>query len=219
MLDYEFIPAQDKESRRLMVMLHGLGDSVEGYRWLPEAMGLPWMNYALVNAPDSYYGGYSWYDFAGDIRPGVKRSRELLFELLAALGGKGFEPRDITLGGFSQGCLMAVEVGLRFPSRLAGIVGISGYVCAPETLVQELSPVARDQRLLMTHGLVDPVIPIQTVRQHVDLLKAAKIRVEWHEYAKAHTIAGEPELKLIRDFVRDGYPKESGVRTPSLGSR
>jgi predicted esterase len=38
MLHTELIPAREKNSRRLMVMLHGLGDSIEGYRWLPEAM-------------------------------------------------------------------------------------------------------------------------------------------------------------------------------------
>ena len=53
MLDTEFIPAVQKSSR-LMVVLHGLGDSVAGFRWLPEALGLPWMNYLLVNAPDDY---------------------------------------------------------------------------------------------------------------------------------------------------------------------
>src|SRR5208282_4815082 len=74
-LQSEFIPAADKTSRRLMVMLHGLGDSIEGYRWWPEAMGLPWMNYLLVNAPDEYYGGHSWFDLA-DQMPGVQRSRK-----------------------------------------------------------------------------------------------------------------------------------------------
>ncbi|MGD0615867.1 MAG: serine esterase, partial [Verrucomicrobiota bacterium] len=82
MLEHKLIPAQEKDSRHLWIMLHGLGDSLEGYRWLPEAMGLPWMNYLLVNAPDEYFGGYSWFDFEGDIVPGVERSRRLLFELL-----------------------------------------------------------------------------------------------------------------------------------------
>ena len=40
MLHTELIPATEKSSR-LMVMLHGLGDSIEGYRWWPEALGLP----------------------------------------------------------------------------------------------------------------------------------------------------------------------------------
>lgn len=52
MLEHEFIPARETNSRRLWIMLHGLGDSIEGYRWLPQAMQLPWMNYLLVNAPE-----------------------------------------------------------------------------------------------------------------------------------------------------------------------
>ena len=35
MLTHELIPAADKDSKWLMVVLHGLGDSMEGYRWLP----------------------------------------------------------------------------------------------------------------------------------------------------------------------------------------
>lgn len=54
MLHYEFVPAEKASSHRLMVMLHGLGDSLEGYRWLPEVLNFPWLNYALVNAPDEY---------------------------------------------------------------------------------------------------------------------------------------------------------------------
>src|SRR5260370_31706803 len=88
----EFIPADDKKSRRLLIMLHGLGDSLEGFRWLPEALNFPWLNYLLVNAPDEYYGGYSWYDFAGDIAPGVERSGRLLFQLLEAHEAKGVPP-------------------------------------------------------------------------------------------------------------------------------
>ena len=59
MLHHEFIPAAEKTSRALWIMLHGLGDSIEGFRWLPEAMRLPAMNYLLVNALDEYYGGFS----------------------------------------------------------------------------------------------------------------------------------------------------------------
>ena len=78
MLQTDFIPAADSASPWLMVALHGLGDSMEGYRWLPEALRLPQLNYLLVNAPDEYYGGYSWYDFAHDKRPGIVRSRNLI---------------------------------------------------------------------------------------------------------------------------------------------
>jgi phospholipase/carboxylesterase len=188
-----------------MVMLHGLGDSIEGYRWMPEALNLPWLNYLLVNAPDEYYGGYSWYDFAGDSVPGVKHSRGLLLELLQAQHAKGFPAAQMVLGGFSQGCLMSIDVGLRYPQRLAGIVGISGYVCEPDALLAELSPVAAEQRVLFTHGTMDPMIPHALVRKQVDHLKSAGLHIEWHEFPKGHTIAGEPELRVIRDFICGGF--------------
>ncbi|MCU0783499.1 MAG: serine esterase [Verrucomicrobia bacterium] len=209
-LEYELIPAANRHSSRVMVMLHGLGDSIEGYRWLPEAMNLPWLNYALANAPDEYYGGYSWFDFAGDIVPGVARNCKLLFALLDDLRAKGFPTEQTTFGGFSQGCLMSVEVGLRYPHRFAGVVGISGYVCEPEKLLEELSPCAFEQRLLLTHGTLDPMIPFAAVREQVNILKSAGLRIEWHEFVKPHTIAGEDELDVIRKFVRAGYPDVAG---------
>ncbi len=204
MLHHEFIPAAEKTSRALWIMLHGLGDSIEGFRWLPEAMRLPAMNYLLVNAPDEYYGGFSWFNFGGDILPGVERSRKLLFELLAAQRAKGFPTGQTILGGFSQGCLMSIDVGLRYPHRLAGIVGISGYVCQPDELVGQLAPVAFEQRLLVTHGTKDPLIRFADVREQINILKAAGLHVEFHEFLKAHTIAGEEEIEVIRNFVRAG---------------
>jgi phospholipase/carboxylesterase len=203
MLHGELIPAREKNSRRLMVMLHGLGDSLEGYRWLPDTLNLPWLNYLLVNAPDDYYGGYAWFDL-NDILPGVQRSRKQLFDVLDDLRARGFPAEQITFGGFSQGSLMAVEVGLRYPHQLAGIVGISGWVCEPEELLKELSPVARHQRLFLTHGTADPLLPIAQVRPQIPLLKAAGIQVEWCEFDKVHTII-EEEIVLVRDFVRAGY--------------
>jgi phospholipase/carboxylesterase len=176
---------------------------------MPEALDLPWLNYLLVNAPDEYYGGYSWYDFVGDIAPGVARSRKMLFDLLGDQRAKGFPAEQTVFGGFSQGCLMALEIGLRYPRRFAGIVGISGYVSEPEKLLQELSPVAFQQRLLLTHGLFDPMIPIVVVREQIKLLQAAGLHIEWREFAKAHTIAGEEELGVIREFIRGGYETNS----------
>ena len=193
-----------------MVMLHGLGDSTAGFRWLPEALGLPWMNYLLVNAPDAYYGGYSWYDFAGEMDTGVRRSRKLLFELLDAQRAKGFPTESTVLGGFSQGCLMTIDVGLRYPHRFAGLVGISGYVFEAEASLDELSPVALQQRFLITHGLHDPIVPFAVTREQINVLKGGRLNIAWHEFPKAHTIAGEPELEVIRDFIVAGYADQAG---------
>jgi phospholipase/carboxylesterase len=71
----------------------------------------------------------------------------------------------------------------------------------PSVLLKELSPVAKEQRMLFTHGTQDPLIPFAKVRQQVADLKAAGLNIEWREFVKAHTIAGDQELELIRAFV------------------
>jgi phospholipase/carboxylesterase len=204
-LDTEFIPAAEKSSKRLTVVLHGLGDSSAGFHWMPPALDLPWMNYLLVNAPDPYYGGYSWYDFAGDMGPGVRSSRALIFDLLNEQRAAGFPTVETTMLGFSQGCLMTMETGCRYPHLFAGLIGISGYVFEPEELVRGFSPVAREQRFLVTHGHQDPIIPFAMVRDQMQLLQKAGLKITWRDLAKAHTIAGEAELSLIRDFIVAGY--------------
>lgn len=204
MFNTEFFPATEKGSRRLMIVLHGLGDSVAGYRWMPPAMQLPWLNYLLADAPDPYYGGFAWYDL-NNPGPGIERSRKMLFQLLDDLAAKGFPADQIIFSGFSQGCLMSIEIGSRYPHKLAGIVGISGYVYDPERLVGELSPVAVKEHFLITHGTQDPLIPIAKVRAQMEILKKAGLHIEWREFVKAHTIAGEDEISVIREFIRSRY--------------
>jgi phospholipase/carboxylesterase len=206
MLETKLIPAAQSGSRRLMVVLHGLGDSMAGYAWLPAALRLPWLNYLLVNAPDPYYGGYSWFDFTGDPAPGIARSRRLLFELLDTQRTAGYPPEQTLLFGFSQGCLMTVETGVRYPHRLAGLIGISGFVAELEQLIREISPVARQQRFLITHGTGDPLLPFAPAKAQIQRLAAAGLSIEWREFAKEHTIAGEEELAVIRAFVSGGFP-------------
>ena len=215
MLETEFYAAAETNSRSLLIALHGLGDSTAGYRWLPEALGLPWMNYLLVNAPDPYYGGFSWYDFSGNPEPGIHRSRRLLFDLLDAQRAGGFPTEQTVLLGFSQGCLMTMDVGMRYPHRLAGLVGISGYVFEPEQLLRELSPVATGQRMLFTHGTQDPLSPCAHVRRQVEGLKAAGLSIEWREFPKAHTIHGEEEISLIRTFILGAFAESDPASPPS----
>jgi phospholipase/carboxylesterase len=201
MLKSEFIPAQTKDSRRLLIALHGLGDSPAGYRWMPDELALPEMNYILVRAPDPYYEGFSWFDISGDAAPGVERSRALLFDLLDAQVKAGFPTAETILFGFSQGCLLTADVGFRYPHTFAGLIAISGWVHEPDRLLEELSPVARAQRMLFTHGTQDPMVPCAKVREQVKELNAAGLHIEWREFAKAHTIAGREELAVIRDFI------------------
>jgi len=201
MLDSELIPAAEPPARALLIVLHGLGDSTRGWEWLPGALRLPWLDYRLVNAPDPYYGGHSWYDLHGNPGPGIRRSRVLLHELIDAQIAAGWTARQIGLLGFSQGCLMTFDAGWRYPAGLGALVGISGYFHEPEALLAELGPQARTVPSLFTHGTRDPLIPLAPVREQVLGFQAAGLDLAWKEFEKVHTVAGEPEVAVIREFL------------------
>lgn len=199
---HRYVPARTPGAReRVVIVLHGLGDSLNGYHFLPDALRIPELSYLLVNAPDAYYGGYSWYDYMGDMRPGVTRSRDLLLGLLEELQAQGVRPEDIFLFGFSQGCLMATDVVLRAPVVLGGAVGVSGYVAFPEEYPGALSPVARTQKILITHGRLDPVVPFEPSVQQFRQLHEQGVDLTVLAYDKEHTMLME-ELAAISDWLR-----------------
>lgn len=203
LFSHRYVPAPVPGSRApLTVVLHGLGDSLNGWSFLPAALRLPEMSYLFLNAPDPYYGGFSWYDFQGDMEPGVVRSRGLLLELLEELEAQGVHASNVFLLGFSQGCLMSVDVALHAPKPLAGVVGISGYVGFPEQYPAAFGPAAKSQRLLVTHGELDPVVPFEPAKAQFETLEAQGISLEFRAYPKVHTVLPE-ELEDIAAWMRE----------------
>ena len=203
---HRYFPARRPgPEEKLMVFLHGLGDSLDGFTWMPSEMGLDNLSYLLVNAPDEYYGGFSWFDFMGDkavAAKGMLRSRGLLAGLLGELVEQGVKPGNLLLGGFSQGCLMALDAGLRTGLRLGGICGISGWLAFQEEYPAAFSPMAREQKFLLTHGTRDPVLPYAVTKVQAEFLVAQGIDLEFRTYDKDHTIL-PGELADIRKWLRE----------------
>ncbi|MDH4246387.1 MAG: serine esterase [Deltaproteobacteria bacterium] len=183
-----------------MLVLHGLGDSLEGFTWLPEYLALPRLNYLLLNAPDRYYSGFAWYDLEQP-ELGVVRSRGLLTTLFAELEAQGWASERILMFGFSQGCLMSLDFAMRHDQRLLGVVGVSGYVFAPEKLGAEMHPCAREQAVLVTHGTYDELLPLERTRAQMAHLRSLGVNLEWHEFPKTHTMDPEHEVPLIRNWL------------------
>ena len=102
------------------------------------------------------------------------------------------------LGEPSAGNVAARDIGGPAAIARSGRPAVPGDACPP---------VAKEQRFLITHGTQDPLIPCDKDRQQMEGLRLAGIRLDWREFDKAHTIAGEVELKVIRDFVMSCYPK------------
>jgi len=186
----------------LMIVLHGRGDSPEGFKWFPSELGIPDLNYLFVQAPDEYYGGYSWYDLPPDQLPGILRSRKLLEDLFTDLKVQGFKPAQCFLFGFSQGCLMTLEFGSRYPHPLKGYIGISGYCYEVDQLMEEAVPeIIHQGDWLITHGTLDDVLPIKTTRRQMEDLIVRGFKIDYREYKKSHTIDPEKELADIREWI------------------
>ncbi len=201
-LSSTFVPAKKSENQRLMLVMHGLGDSYEGYRFLPKFLDIPELNYLMVNAPDSYFTGYSWFDLFGDRAKGIERSKGLLFEALGEIREAGWKSKDIALFGFSQGCLMAMEIACFSPEVFGAVVGISGFIHGVERFPEQLSPQARKQSILLTHGTEDPLLPWQDSQKQAYALAGMGMRIQWKTYPKEHTIDPYQEVEDIRAFLR-----------------
>ncbi len=188
-------------TKQLVVVLHGRGDSAEGFVWLQEALAIDSLDFLLLTAPDPYAIGFSWYDLPPRQLPGIVRSRRLLGEVLAQTEQNGFAPERTFLFGFSQGCLLTLEFGARHPRRLAGYVGTSGYVYDPEALLGDLNPEVNQGDWLITHGTDDELLPVAQTRQQIEQLNAGGFKIDYREFAKTHTIDPDRELREIREWM------------------
>jgi phospholipase/carboxylesterase len=200
-LRHIFQPA-DHSSNQLLIVLHGLGDSAEGFLGLRDLLSIESLNYLLLTAPTPYYLGFSWYDLPPNQLPGILRSRELLTEVFAATAFSGYPPERTFLLGFSQGCLMTLEFGARHVHRLGGYVGISGYSNGPGALLRELNPEVNNGNWLVTHGSDDELLPVERTRSQMKMLNDAGFKIDYREYRKAHTLDLRRELPDIRDWLR-----------------
>jgi phospholipase/carboxylesterase len=206
---YKYVPAAHPgPEEKVLVVFHGLGDSLNGFTWLPIELRLEGLSYLLVNAPDDYFGGYSWFDFTGGgqymeaARPGILRSRKLIRELLAEIVSQGIRSENIFLFGFSQGCLMALDAGLRTDMLLGGIIGVSGWLAFPEEYPEAFSPIAKRQEFIVTHGLRDPMLPYAMVKPLYERLAALGLDLTFKSYDKEHTVAPE-EFAELRAWLKE----------------
>lgn len=101
---------------------------------------------------------------------------------------RGILPQNILLAGFSQGGALALQTGLRYPEKLAGIMALSCYLPASQTLAAEAHHANSATSILMAHGSLDNIIPITLAAASRRQLEESGYMVEWHEYAMAHTV-------------------------------
>ncbi|WP_338845150.1 dienelactone hydrolase family protein [Massilia sp. W12] len=199
-----------------VIWLHGLGDSGHGFSPIVPQLdldGCPDIRFIFPHAPAmpvTINNGYvmpAWYDIRdGDLaqredEAGLRKSEAAIAKLIAREHARGIPYERIVLAGFSQGCAMTLQTGLRFPHRLAGLLGLSGYLPLGHTLANERHAANAKTPLMLMHGKQDPVVPIRRAEQSRDLLAALGYRVEWRAYPMEHTVIDE-ELDHISAWLR-----------------
>ncbi|HTF88803.1 MAG TPA: dienelactone hydrolase family protein [Planctomycetota bacterium] len=205
----------DVAARACVIWLHGLGADGNDFVPIVPALGLDEklaVRFVFPHAPRipvSINNGFvmpAWYDI-GDIdlekrhdQVGVRRSAEAVKRLIERENQRGVPTSRIVLAGFSQGGAIALFTGVRYPERLAGVIGLSTYMVLADSLAAEATPANRDVPILMCHGTRDPMVGRQRGKGSADALKAAGYRVDWHEYPMQHEVVIE-EIRLVGEFL------------------
>jgi len=196
-----------------VIILHGLG--ADGNDFVPFAQQLDLRSVGPVRfifphsptRPVTINGGYvmpAWYDILGtDIarredEAGLRASRVLVDAVIANERARGIAASRIVLGGFSQGCAMTLMAGLRHPERLAGLLGMSGYLPLADVTAAERSAANADVPIFLAHGRVDPVIALARATASRDALVALGYPVEWHDYAMPHSVCPQEVADINR---------------------
>jgi len=200
-----------------LIVLHGLG--ADGHDFVPIAQELDLApvggaRFIFPHAPMrpvTMNGGYvmrAWYDIAGtpqarsEDEAGLRASQALIEALIRQERERGVPASRIVLMGFSQGCALTLLTGLRHGERLAGLVGLSGYLPLAERTAAERSAANADVPIFLAHGRDDPMIGIDRARASRDALQALGYAVEWHDYAMPHSVCMDEIVDLNRWLLR-----------------
>lgn len=201
-------------TRSVVVFLHGYGANGADLLSLADVLGeyLPDTVFVAPDAPETIPmmpAGLQWFPIPWidgsseeEAERGLQAAAADLDAFLDALMvDQDVLPEQVALFGFSQGTMMALHVGPRREDALAGIVGFSGRLLAPELLKEE---VKTRPPILLVHGDQDDLVPPQSLPETAEALQAAGWRDVYAHVMKGtgHGIAPDG-LQVALAFLRD----------------
>ena len=211
----EVNPSEQHES--VVIWLHGLGDSGNGFAPIVPELNLPddhKIRFVFPHAPirpvtiNNGMPMRAWYDIKtmdfnnrADLE-GVLESAHEVERLLNAEIEKGIPAEKIVLAGFSQGGVIAYHLGLRLDKSLAGILALSTYMCKPEQLGNEAHDANRNTPIFVGHGQDDEVVPMSMGKAAFEVLEKNNYQAQWQEYPMQHNVCLQ-ELKDISAWLKE----------------
>ncbi len=200
-----------------VIWLHGLGADGNDFAPLVPALQIPAniaVRFVFPHAPIqpvTINGGMamrSWYDIfepslvSQQDEDGILASEKAIHTFIDKEVTRGIPTERILLAGFSQGCAMTLHTGLRYPKRLAGLIGLSGYLPIADQAPSRWQAANRETPIFIAHGTQDPVVALERGQASKDLLVANGYPVQWHTYPMPHSVCPE-EVADITRFIHE----------------
>lgn len=191
-----------REAKRVVILLHGHGASKTDLEPLAQMLGeyAPETSFILPSGPHSAgVSGKTWYpqfrasskqEMEEKLRAYRAEAREVVMDIADELMADGVQAEDISVGGFSQGASVALDVILNEPnaSDFAGLVFLSGGSIDLDLSSLTTRPLIRT---FVSHGKSDPVLGISRSNRLVRELKAGGHDVTLINFDGGHSIPGE----------------------------
>lgn len=201
-------PLSGETPNALIILLHGYGSNSEDLIAIARMIqpALPGAAFIAPNAPSrmpQLAAAFQWwsietFSMAERAAGADAAAAELDAFITQEAEAAGLPSNRVLLIGFSQGTMMALHVGLRRRESLAGIIGISGMLVAPERVGAEIES---RPPVLLIHGTEDDVVPFRSMGLASSALSAAGVPVEIHEsLGVAHSV-GQDGLAAATAFA------------------
>ena len=158
-------PLSKNKPRQVIILCHGYGGdgkdisqlAINWQRFLPDAIFL------CPNAPEICAispQGYQWFDLSSEKENVILEKSLLAEKKLNIFFEQVFDnfqlrPSNLALVGFSQGCMMAIQVGLKMKEKINCIIGYSGKIINQKHLSNNINS---KPKILLMHGANDTIV-------------------------------------------------------------
>jgi phospholipase/carboxylesterase len=207
--------SEGQKGGRAVVLLHGWGAPGDDLVPLARELAQPETRFIVPAAPLAHpQGGRAWWhlDLAGlqraaaegrrvaDAVPdGLPEARAKVLALLAEVRQR-YQPRSLVLAGFSQGGMLAMDVGLAAQPPVDGIAVLSGTIVA-EPVWRERMARKDKSPVLVSHGRSDGLLPFAESERLKALLEGQGYAVTWVPFDGGHTIP-PPVVAALGALIR-----------------
>ena len=184
-LDTKIIKPENNDVKNAVILLHGYGGdgndisliTLNWKRFLPNTIFLcPNAHQPCQINPN----GYQWFDLSKEDSDYIlKESMEaenIIKNYIEEVKSKyNLDNSKICISGFSQGCMMAINIGLTYDKNFSCVVGFSGKIIDKENLSQRIKT---KTKMLLLHGDSDMVVSPNYLLEAQDFLLRNQVDVK-----------------------------------------